>query len=66
PDMYVNPLFPATVKEHYTLGLGYQITPKSDFNAAVTFAPSTSVASGSGVNISHGQTNLQLMFTQRF
>jgi long-chain fatty acid transport protein len=66
PDMYVNPLFPATVKEHYTLGLGYQITPKSDFNAAVTFAPSTTVASGSGVNISHGQTNLQFMFTQRF
>ena len=66
PDMYVNPLFPATVKSHATVGFGYQATPVDAFNVALTFAPSTSVTSGTGVTVSHAQTNLQLMYTHRF
>ncbi|MEI8158433.1 MAG: outer membrane protein transport protein [Burkholderiales bacterium] len=66
PDATVNPLFPATVKSHATLGFGYQASPTDSLNAALTVAPSTSVTSGTGVTISHGQTNMQLMYTHRF
>ena len=67
PDAYVNPLFPATVKSHVTLGLGYKVSEAGDFNAALTLAPSESVTnSTTGVSISHGQTNLQVMYSHRF
>lgn len=66
PDATVNPLFPATVKNHFTFGLGYQSSPTGEFNASLTVAPSTSVTSGGGVAISHGQTNLQFMYSHRF
>lgn len=67
PDAYVNPLFPATVKSHVTLGLGYKVSEAGDFNASLTLAPSESVTnSTTGVAISHGQTNLQVMYSHRF
>ena len=66
PDAFVNPLFPATVKDHVTLGLGYQVSKPGDFNMSVTMAPSVSVNSGSGVAISHAQTNWQFMYSHRF
>ena len=66
PDAYVNPLFPATVKSHATLGLGYKASAVDEFNASVTMAPSNSVTSGSGVTISHAQTNLQFMYSHSF
>ncbi|MEI8171100.1 MAG: outer membrane protein transport protein [Rhodoferax sp.] len=66
PDAYVNPLFPATVKSHVTLGMGYKVSEAGDFNASLTLAPSETVTSGSGVTISHGQTNLQVMYSHRF
>ena len=66
PDAYVNPLFPATVKNHATLGLGYKMSEAGDFNASLAVTPSTTVTSGSGVTISHKQTNLQLMYSHRF
>ena len=66
PDATVNPLFPATVKNHVTLGLGYQIAPSGEFNASLTLAPSSTVTSGAGPAISHGQTNMQFMYSHRF
>ncbi len=66
PDATVNFLFPATVKNHATLGLGYKVSNQSDFNASLTMAPASDVTAGSGIAISHAQTNVQLMFTQRF
>jgi long-chain fatty acid transport protein len=66
PDAYVNPLFPATVEKHYTLGLGYRFTPSSEFNGAVTIAPKSTVTNGDGIVITHKQTNYQLMYTYRF
>ena len=66
PDAYVNPLFPATVKNHVTLGLGYKLSAAGDVNASLTVAPSTSVTSGGGVAISHGQTSMQVMYSHRF
>jgi len=66
PDAYVNPLFPATVKNHVTLGLGYQVSKAGDFNMSVTMAPKVTVTSGAGPDISHAQTNWQFMYSHRF
>lgn len=66
PDAYVNPLFPATVKNHYTLGLGYQVSQAGDFNMSVTMAPDVTVNTPQGIQISHGQTNWQFMYSHRF
>jgi long-chain fatty acid transport protein len=66
PDADVNPLFPATVKSHVTAGLGYQFSPNNEFNMSLTKAPDVKVASGSGVDISHSQTNYQFMYTHRY
>lgn len=66
PDTYVNPLFPATVKNHYTLGLGYQVSQAGDFNMSVTMAPDVTVNTPQGIQISHGQTNWQFMYSHRF
>lgn len=65
PATYLHPLFPATVKSHYTLGGGYAFTPSSAFNLSLTIAPSTTVTNGMGVVVSHKQTNSQLMYTHR-
>jgi long-chain fatty acid transport protein len=69
PDTLVNPLFPATVRDHVTLGLGYQFSKADDFNMSLTMAPSVSVVNNSGaapVTISHSQTNWQFMYSHRF
>lgn len=66
PDALVNPLFPATVKTHYTLGAGWVLNPTNELNASVTLAPTSSVTNGMGVVVTHKQTNAQFMYTRRF
>lgn len=66
PDAFVNPLFPATVRNHVTLGMGYKVSDAGDFNASLTVAPAVTVNSGAGPTISHKQTNLQVMYSHRF
>jgi len=69
PDNTVNPLFPATVKDHYTVGAGYAMDKTSEINASLTYVPkvtSTAPAAAGGYSIDHGQMNWQLMYTHRF
>jgi long-chain fatty acid transport protein len=66
PDDYVNPLFPATVKSHATLGVGYKLSAAGDFNASLTMAPKVTVTTPQGIDISHAQTNWQFMYSHRF
>jgi long-chain fatty acid transport protein len=66
PDAYVNPLFPATVKDHYTFGASYAFSPAHELHGSLTYAPEVSVTNGMGVTITHKQTNFQLMYTARF
>jgi long-chain fatty acid transport protein len=66
PDATVNPLFPATIKNHITAGLGYSFSPVSEFNGSLTVAPKVSVTNAQGVTIDHRQFNVQLMYTHRF
>ena len=66
PDKYVNPLFPATIKNNYTFGGGYEFNKVSSLNASFTYAPKVSVTSGEGVGISHSQFNWQVMYSHLF
>ena len=66
PDALVNPLFPATVKSHYTLGAGWRFSATGELNASLTIAPSSKVTNGMGVEITHKQTNLQFMYSRQF
>ncbi len=67
PDKYVHPLFPATIENHYTVGLGYAIDPASAVNFSLAYAPEVSTTnSNTGVEITHSQTNWQLMYSHSF
>jgi long-chain fatty acid transport protein len=66
PDAYVNPLFPAIVKSHYTVGAGYVLSSSGEINASASYAPEVKVNAGSGPTITHSQLNLQLMYSARF
>lgn len=66
PDMFVNPLFPATVRSHLSAGFSYALGERSDISAVITKAPDTTVQAGTGVSISHSQLNAQLMYSLRF
>ncbi len=66
PNDTVNALFPATVKTHYTLGLGYAFSKASEVNFSMTIAGKNTVDNaGAGMSISHSQLNWQLMYTHR-
>jgi long-chain fatty acid transport protein len=66
PDALVNPLFPATVKTHYSFGAGWRFAGDNEFNASLTVAPRSTVTNGMGVVVTHQQTNAQFMYSYRF
>ena len=66
PDATLNPLFPATIENHLTLGVGHALSKTSGIDFSLTAAPVVSVDAGSGVTTEHAQTNWQLMYSQKF
>jgi long-chain fatty acid transport protein len=67
PDEFVHPLFPAIVENHYTAGVGYAFSDASELNFSLAYAPEVEVTnSNTGVDISHSQTNWQLMYSHKF
>lgn len=66
PDTYVNPLFPAIVKDHLTLGFGYDFNQAQAVNFSYTYAPEVKVNNPTTGEIKHSQTNWQLMYSHRF
>jgi len=67
PSTTVHYLFPAIVKNHYTLGLGYDFSKLSGLNFSLTYAPEVSQTNTIfGYKVDHSQTNWQLMYTHRF
>ena len=66
PDSYVNALFPATIKTHYTLGAGYDFNKVSAVNFSYVMAPEVSTTDANGVTVKHAQSNWQLMYSHRF
>ncbi len=63
PDYYMHPLFPATIRNHVTAGLGYRFSKTSSLDFAYSYAPEVSVTNGSGVGISHSQNNMQFIYS---
>lgn len=66
PDLYVNPLFPAIIKNHYMIGAGYVMSTASSIDASFTYAPEVKSTNGPGVTVAHSQTNAQVMYSYRF
>ena len=66
PSTWLNALFPAIVKDHYTLGLGYKFNKMADLNGSITYAPKVTQAAASGITNEHGQLNWQVMYSHRF
>jgi long-chain fatty acid transport protein len=69
PSSYMNPLFPATIKNHVTFGFGYAFSPVSSIDFSLTHAPKVTVTNGNmgGVATSHSQpNNWQFMYSHRF
>ncbi|OGI45679.1 MAG: hypothetical protein A2151_00515 [Candidatus Muproteobacteria bacterium RBG_16_65_34] len=66
PDQYVNPLFPAIMETHYTVGLGYAFDKASAFNAGIAVAPQVTATDANGVTSKSGGTSFQLMYTSQF
>ncbi len=66
PDKYMNPLFPAIIKSHYTVGGGYEINTASSINASFTYAPEVEATNGGGVTTTHSQFNWQVMYSHLF
>ena len=66
PDTYLNALFPAIIKEHYTFGVGYKFSKASELNGSLVYAPKVTQTAGSGVTNEHSQTNWQVMYSHRF
>lgn len=66
PDTYLNALFPAIVKNQYTVGGGYAFSKVSSFDMSVTIVPEVSATSGSGVTSKMSQTNYQMLYSYRF
>lgn len=70
PDSLVNPLFPATIKNHITFGIGYAVSQAGSIDFSLAHAPKVTVTNsnmGPGVTVSHAQqNNWQLMYSHRF
>lgn len=65
PKEWVNPLFPAIVEDHMTLGASYQISKQMRLDMAMSHAGKVTVASP-GASISHSQNNWQLLASYRY
>ena len=67
PDEYLNPLFPAITENHITAGFSHKLNQRSEISASISHAPEVSQTnSNTGMESSHSQTNLQLMYSRMF
>jgi long-chain fatty acid transport protein len=73
PSSWLNALFPAIEKNHYTVGLGYAFSNTSELNFALSFAdevtqtnPGAVAPPTAAVTVDHSQISWQLMYSKRF
>ena len=67
PDAYMNPLFPAIVEDHYTVGFGYRIGEGHQIGGALAYAPEVEATnSQNGVESTHSQTTWRLNYVYNY
>lgn len=67
PDATLNPLFPATVTHHWTLGLGWRIDATAHLAASLAFSPRASDTNpATGINTTHRQTTLRVNYNYSY
>lgn len=72
PDETLNPLFPATVQSHYTLGVGWNIGGGHSVAGSVAFVPKVTrtnpnmFGAGMAGTVSHSQTTLRMNYNYSF
>lgn len=66
PAEYLNPLFPAIVENHLTLGAGYRFGSHQSLDGSLQLVPESESRSASGVTSTHSQLNLQVMYSLGF
>ena len=67
PDEYMNPMFPAIIEKHFTLGMGYGISKESSIDLSLVIAPEVEQTnSNTGVTTTHSQQNWNLLYSYRF
>ena len=78
PNNRVNPLFPATVRNQYTVGFGYLLSRQSGIDFSLAYAPKVTVtgtqtvdvpysgAPDNATTITHSQINWQLQYGYHF
>jgi long-chain fatty acid transport protein len=72
PDSTLNPLFPATVKTHYTFGAGWNIGDGHSIAGSVAIAPKVTATNpnmfgpGAAGTVTHSQTTLRVNYNYSF
>ncbi|MBK1876804.1 OmpP1/FadL family transporter [Pelagicoccus mobilis] len=65
PDHFLNPLFPATVEDHVTIGGEHQVGRKSSISWSGTIGLTQKETNPAfGIVSEHGQTNFQIMYSR--
>ncbi len=67
PDNTVNPLFPAIVENHYTLGVGWRFLPNQSIAASLAIAPEVEQTNpNTQITASHSQHTLRVNYNFTF
>lgn len=72
PDETLNPLFPATVKTHYTFGVGWNIGGGHSMAGSIAIAPKVTATNpnmfgpGMAGTVTHSQTTLRVNYNYAF
>ena len=66
PNSTLNPLFPAIIETHYTLGFGYRLDATRTLAASLALAPEVSQTNPQGVTSSHSQATLRVNYNHSF
>ncbi len=67
PDKYLNPLFPAIIENHVTVGASWKFGDAHSIGGSLAIAPKVNQTnSQTQAGSSHSQSNLQIMYSYRF
>ena len=66
PDVWLSPLFPATVERHYTAGFDYRVSARGRAAVAVSYAPEAADVTREGMTVTHRQLSLMVGYNHQF